>query len=88
MAFSAVLDSVSKGGPPTLLEIGVTYLDDANPDWRVSKILPVTLDPALTGVQQAAAIRAAVIADASLYKRQLAVVAGLSALVGTAVVVP
>lgn len=83
MSFTARLESVSALGDPTKVEIGVTYLDDAAPDWRVTKGLQVTLDPALTGAQQRAAIQAQVTADAQRYKTQLAAYAGLLAMVGS-----
>ncbi len=87
MAFTAILDSVSKAGDPTRVEINVTYRDDANPDWRQSRLLPITLDPALSPTEQRAAIVAAVRADASPYFRQLAAYAGLTALVGQSIIV-
>lgn len=77
MAFTATLDSVVRGGDPLTFDVGVTYLDSDTPDWRVSKILHVTLDPAQTPAQQRAALVALVRADAAPYKQQLATHAGL-----------
>lgn len=87
MAFTAQLDSVSKAGEPSKVDLGVTYTDDSVPEWRVTKTLQVTLDPALSGPQQRDAIKAQVVADAQRYKAQLAAYAGLTSLVGSVITI-
>lgn len=86
--FTATLDSVQRGDDPATFELQVTYLDTDNPDWHVSKALPIGVDPTQTPAQQRASIRAQVIADAQRYKGQLAIHAGLLSLVGSSLDIP
>lgn len=88
MSFTATLDAVEKSSDPAGFTLQVTYLDSDNPDWRVSKALPITVDPNQTAAQQRASIRAQVVADAQRYKRQLEIHAGLTELVGQSIEIP
>jgi hypothetical protein len=82
MAFNVKIDSFQKGGDPTRYQVGVTYTDDATPDWRISKTIELTLDPAATPAAQRTAIQSQLVADATPYKQQLAVEAALKVLPG------
>lgn len=83
MVFTAQLESVSRAGDPSFFDLGVLYLNDTEPDWRVEKTLRVTVDPALNATQQRASILAQITADAQRYKTQSAIQTALSSIVGT-----
>lgn len=81
MAFTATINSVSRSEDPGSFDISVTYLDSADPEWRVPKTLRVIVDPAATVQVQRQTVQSAIQADAQRYKQQLAVYGGLLSLV-------
>lgn len=84
MAFNATLNGAVSTNPGTV-DVDVTYVDTTVPNWSIRKTLNITLDPALTGGQQRAAISTAVSTDAAKYKASNAVVANLTSLIGTTI---
>lgn len=88
MTFTARIDSISRAGDPGMFDVGVTYLESTLPDWRVAKILRVTIDPAQAVAQQRSALQSVISADAQLYRQQLTIHAGLQALVDQVITLP
>lgn len=80
MTFTAKLANVAKNGDPGVIDLQITYLDTAHPDWSLTKHLPITLNPDLGPIQQRQAIRAQIVTDAQRYRVQNAAYAALKTL--------
>lgn len=85
MAFIATLNGAVTTAPGTV-DFDVSYFDNVT-GWSLRKTLHLPLDPALTGAQLRAAVQAAAIADATLYKSANAAAALLQTLVGTQITI-
>lgn len=88
MTFTVLIQSVTRAGDPQFFDLGVLIADSDHPEWKVEKILRVTLDPTLTSAALQTSLRNQIIADAAKYQKQAQIMAALDSLVGQTVTLP